>query len=422
MFLTAGGAGAGTGAGNEYEHVVNSAFDFHVAVPPDWLCAGCDSGEVRSQGSETEETWRLEAPERSTWLSAGFITGFPAESVAELKAKIEERHPGMNWSEIDRGGFLGFTSSAHGDNANSAMDYYLVGKHLVIRIEWQKEGSLPQRARQLDNVKSSINRVSTPPRILDIRSERTQPHQVGEEACLLVEVDDLKSAFEDSALSVLEIFGTPEHASFKTIRWIGASNWFRACFTVNSTFGADGLRVRKLVLRATDRDLVCEALEQDTSKIECKQGYSDEMPATVVPVHVAAIDNPTPDRAGPDILALDFDPQGLTLSIEAKDPSGLGVGRIETDHGIQMIFPDQVRNRLPISLGHIVGRGWNTVRSIVIFDANGMATMLRDPRRSTKRVQKASESDDTYEIANSNGTTVPSSLPVISFLHARASR
>ena len=402
----------GTGAGNEYKHIVNQDFDFHVAIPPQWSCAGCDDPELEQGSRETEQVWRLAAPENTTWLAAGFIAGFPAESMPELLSEIQRRHPDIDWIQIDRGDFIGYTSARQGGGANQALEYYLVDKHQVIRIEWQKDGAYPQRARQLDNIKGSIDRASSPLRVLQIRTERQVPYQVGEQACLFIEVDDLRAEFTDDSLKIVEVDGAPKHWSFKSIKWIGENNWFKVCYRVTTAFGAEGLTVNQLDIASGDQSLSCE---KEAGRLECPD---DQGGYYAVPTHIAPVINPAPDREGPVFTDLTYNASTQTVSVSAHDPSGLAVGRIAFIDS-QPLYPDELSGQKPINVRNILRGGWNTIKQVIVYDGNGFGTILQVPEGADRNKRRGTVSTDYYELIKADGKRSMSTIPIVTFLQVR---
>src|SRR5438105_377448 len=89
---------AGTGGGNTFFHRFNRAFDFHIASPPDWPCAGCEDETPQLKApksacdllpADVSEQWVLAAPEGKTCLRTQFITEPEIEDAPALKAWIE---------------------------------------------------------------------------------------------------------------------------------------------------------------------------------------------------------------------------------------------------------------------------------------------------------------------------------------------
>lgn len=418
LLVTAGAVEAGTGAGNEFKHHRNAAFDFHVASPKDWPCTGgCDAATPVPERGQDDEAWLIEAPERTTWLRITFLSDFPAENEAELLREIERRYPDDRWQRFGRGSFLGFTNSPQGDRANAATEYYLVAKRQVIRISWQKDGAMPQRALELNTVKQSIDRVSEPPRINFIRSERSGAGAVykpGDSACLLIEVDDLRSAWTDQSVRTLALKGVPEHWSFKSIDWVAASNWFKVCYRVNASMVGDALMPTELLIEDDDgRGLSCRPPEggSNSDGLECRshQDTYRAPPRQVLKPEVALVENPSPDREGPRVQALRFDAEKLTLAIDASDKSGVYLAEVQLNDGRQVIYTDELKAATPVSLAPLVYRGWNTLDQIVLYDVNGTPSLYR--RKRTQRV------DEFYEYVPWQGTPSPSDIPVVSFLH-----
>src|SRR3954470_1886305 len=77
----------GTGGGNEFNHFVNTAFDFHIGAPTTWQCSGCDAPVTVTHGI-SDTTWKFASPEGTTWITIDFIANFPARNEVELKAEI----------------------------------------------------------------------------------------------------------------------------------------------------------------------------------------------------------------------------------------------------------------------------------------------------------------------------------------------
>lgn len=413
-FALARPAGAGTGAGNEFSHHFNQAFDFHVASPKDWPCSGCDAEVAAKRLAEEENTWLLAAPEVSTWMKISFIADFPAESEAELKKEITARHEGVEWHAFERGSFVGFSTSPAGTDANAALEYYLVAKRQVIRLEWQKDGARPDRALQLDAVKDSVERVSEPPRINSIHTEKDAAYEVGETACHLVEVDDLRNAFNAGSLKTFEIDGVPAHWSFKRIEWLAEKGAFRVCHKVSAAFGPSDLNVKSVTIEDDDgRTVDCRRdSRKETLALECfrwPQESSNQQPRQVLMPRVAAVKNPAPDQEGPKVRAVTFDPEAQTVSITADDQNGVYVGELLKGEERVVAYPDQLRAGRPISIATLVRAGWNTLDAIVLYDGNGIPTLLRKQGGGKNGVER-------YELVPWHGAPQPTDIPVVSFL------
>lgn len=425
-FVAGQGLG-GVGAGNEWKHFVNDGFDFHVASPSTWQCQGCEP-EARKLTEETAESWRLSSPARTTWFGATFLSDFPAECEERcdlnLLAEIRRRHPNVEWRPFKRGGddsFIGFTSSPLGDDANEAMEYYLVDKRQALRLEWQKDEGDAPRARELDNVKRTIDRVSRSPEVISIRTERDGAYRVGETACLLIEVDDLRAAFNARSLTNLTLQGVPEHASFKTIEWVGAKNWFRACFVVTTGFGEKGLEVLNLDIEGEDdRSVHCYRKDPAAPELYCPSGgyQREDRPGKTVMPAVGPVTGAVMDQAGPEIRGLLLDRERLTLTVDAVDPSGVGIGEIRQGDLSVVAFPDQLANGRPVSIAHLTHNGWNLVERLVIYDANGYPTLLRIPESPALR----RGGPEYYEVVPWKGEPYLSNLPVLNFLKAGGPR
>jgi len=426
LLLWCGAAFGGTGAGNEFFHFVNPAFDFHVASPKTWPCQGCGKPEqltTRTTG-EPATVWLLTAPEKTTWLKISFINDFPAATAADLLKEITSQHPGVAWTEFNRGAFVGYTSSVLGDGANAATEYYLVARRQVIRIEWQKDAAFPNRAVQLDQVKSSIDRASRPPRIKSIRTEKQTPYKVGDTACYQIEVDDLKNGFKSTSLAELKIEGVLDHWSYKSIDWVADQSWFRVCFRVTSAFGPAGLRIKSLMIQEDDGDraIACTAAAKTPDVLSCASSPVDLSSPQVESIRpaVASVDNPMPDREGPQIRGLAFDATNQTLTIDAEDPSGVFLAEIRggpngADEKTVIAYADQLASSGAVSLAALTDLGWNTITGIVIYDKNGLPTLLRIKKSRDGRMNSATRSN-TYEVVPWGGAPTPSDIPVISFL------
>jgi hypothetical protein len=413
----------GVGAGNEYNHFVNPGFDFHIAAPRTWACDNCESAfdaRPAAKGKHLAEEatlWRLEAPEATSWIDIAFISDFPAENEAELLTAIQARHPDVEWYGFDRGRFVGYTSTNAGDAANEATEYYLVDKRLVIKLSWKKDGDLPDRAREIDLIKYSIDRSSAPAKIKAIRTEKDGAYKVGDTACFDVEVDDLRSGYDAQSLEDFRIVGTPDHWNFKTVAWVGENNWFKVCYVVLSSFGADGLQVRGLRVSTGNSTLSCEQPKAADSRhagptdLLCA---SDDGESARVAPDVAPVDNPSPDQEGPAITALELDAEKMTLKITASDAAGLGMGEATGRLGTTPFYPDQLTAGVAVDIAASLGPGWNTIERLVVFDGNGLPTMLRAPKAAKRRA--AHLEAYTYERVSWSGRVEPTSLPVLYFL------
>ncbi len=430
----------GVGAGNEWKHFTNDAFDFHVAGPNDWACNGC--GETSTPlpksrpalGDETAETWTMMAPGGTTWLKITFIADFPADCQEGCDAKllpvIEARHPNVIWQPFNRGdgAFMGYSSSAQGDDANQALEYYLVDKRQVIRLEWQKDAADEAGARQLDVVKKTIDRVSRSPEVKDIRTERSEPYQVGDTACYFVEVDDLRAAFTAASLTGLSLKGVPDHFSFKTIEWVGDKNWFKACFPLTTSFGADGLEVLSVDIEGDgDRQVHCyrDDPAQPVLKCPAEGAFRTTGPdVRLLTPHVATVEHPVADSDGPVIHGLDLDREHLTLHIDATDQSAFGLAEIRQGDVTVVAFPDELAAGHATALASLVHSGWNLIEQIIVYDANGLPTMLRIPEpphaaRGKRRAKlKPGRDVEYYEMVPWRGAAYMSTIPVLNFLKA----
>lgn len=422
-------AQGGTGGGNEFEHYVNRAFDFHVAGPKDWTCVGCsprdgDGAAVLERtlgrgpdprepvGTSTLE-WRLAPVDATTWLNIQFVSGFPASNEDELKREIARLHPAIEWQPLDRGGFVGFTSSPLGSAANAATEYYLVDRKQVIRLDWQKDGAQPQRALQLELVMRSIDRASAPLDVQSIESETpAKAVHPGEEACLRIEVDDLRGKFTAQSVTRLLFEGQPAHWSFKRIAWEADHNWFRVCLDVTNGFAANGLQVVALDIEDADsRSVRCAKTDTEPYNVLCRRDAATRnSPGKTIVPHVAMVDNPDPDLEGPEIRAVQFDPVLGTLTLDVSDRSGVAMAEAVQDHEAQgtistIFYADQLAAHEARSLRSLTREGWNKVDSILAYDANGRATLLR-------------AAGEKYELVPWKGVPRATTIDVISFLSA----
>lgn len=416
--------GTGTSGGDGFSHFVNQPFDFHIATPPDWLCENCGSTVLQPSGSESSLEWVIHPPETKTRLSVTFISNFPADSEDELKATIQQRTGISDWYNISRGddvsgsGIVGWSNSPLRD-ANGAIEYYLIDKKLVIRLEWQKDSSSSQRAMQLDAVKNSIDRASAPPRIKSINFEGAAVVKPGDTSCLRIEVDDLRRKFTIRSLKTLEIAAVLKHWSFKDISWIGDEATFKACYKVSNAFPSDGMRIEMLMIEDDDaNDLRCERDSSDATKLRCSVFGKTHVLTPIVPT----VDNPQPDRDGPDIRDVSFDDATMSLKIDAVDPSGIHAAQVylKTSYSgdyfnskPSLVFAsEEFEHGDALSIASLATAGWNTIDAIVVYDRNGFATMLRLPRAKSH----ATADTTNFELLKWNAAPVPTTIRAISFL------
>lgn len=427
--LVSVGSQGGTGAGNEFKHFINQEFDFHVAMPEDWVCNNCIQLQASGTISESEILWNISAPEGSTWLKVRFISGFPATTEAELHNEISRRHQGVLWNSIQRsdGAFVGYSNSHLGDSANAALEYYLVRTNMVVSIEWQKNASFPERSLQLDLIKASIDRVSAPIRIKSIKTETGNVVRPGDIACWLIEVDDLRSSFSDDSIGSFEIKGTVRHFSFKSIQWVADKNWFRICQKVSFVSGEDGLTVDHISITDGFREVSCETSEYDakislnknkTSDVLSCHGFVDSgqpPPPYLINQTVANVAVGNRNEMGPVISDISFDAVNRKLTIDAHDENGLYMASIHTANRSIIVYPDQLLNQSEIDLSQMSSPGWNQVTRIIIYDREGLATILDAPQS----IDTFTKSRVFYEVRDWSGQRTVSNIPVVAWLQAR---
>ena len=120
------------------------------------------------------------------------------------------------------------------------------------------------------------------------------------------------------------------------------------------------------------------------------------------------------------ILGLELDRERMTLKIDATDASGFGVAEVKQDDQSVIVYPDQLANGIAVPLDNLVHQGWNTVDQIIVYDANGLPTMLRlkDDKlmRSKHSASKARLDVETYEIVPWQGAPRTSNFPLLNFL------
>jgi len=427
-----------TGGGNGFGHYVNQAFDFHVAGPKDWACDNCDAAAVQVRDpavtarGETSQVWYLHAPTGTTWLRITFTSDFPANSDQELLTAIQTLNPTTTWYSLDpsaRGGFIGYTSSSQGVHANAAREYYLVASKQVIMIDWQKDANDADSAAKMDLVIQSIDRASTPPQIKSIHTDKgpSESYNIGDSACLTIEVDDLRAAFEKAGLQTIDIEGALPHFSFKTITWLADQDAYRACFNVTTAFGPNGLRVTNLYIEDQDasRSINCSPDGKDPGLLNCwgsssayivGQPIPNSQTVTIRPV-VAAVNNATPDHAGPVVKQLHIDPTNLTLEIDAEDASGVQAAEVSFGQQILIAYPEQLSPPAPIDLSSVTTDGWNTITQMVIYDINGYPTLLRLPNNNAGfRTHQKFDTPAYYQILAWDGTVSMSTIPIVTFL------
>lgn len=422
----------GTNGGNDFNHFVNTAFDFHIGSPRTWRCEGCDAKLLASAEDETQ--WKFSSPEGTTWIKIGFISGFPANSEAELKTEITQRHPGNTWYDFDRGAFIGYSSSDLLDDAPSATEYYLVDRQQVIRIEWMSDASDSNRVAELRRIRRSIDRVSTPPRIVGIYGTPDVAYSPGDQGCQYVQVDDLRNAFEDGSLASFEIEGAPAHYSFKKVRWVAEHAWFEVCFPITTAFDKHGLRILKLRLTTDYQDISCERAESTVAatgergvdapyELECRAGsLLTNVPAQIIKPQEVPINNPTPDKDGPVIEDVQFDPQSLTVRIQASDATGVGMAVFHRGANVTVFYPDDLKAGNAVSVKLMIRGGWNVFDKIIVYDVNGLPTMLRIKETENRFKVKTSSQDEMYELVSWSGETHTSNIPVMAYLHMGGAR
>ncbi len=427
--LVSVGSQGGTGAGNEFKHLINQEFDFHVGMPDDWVCNDCMQVEASGAGSESEILWNMGAPEGSTWLKARFISGFPATTEAELHDEISRRHQGTVWHSIQRadGAFIGYSNSPLGDAANAALEYYLVKSNMVVSIEWLKNPAFPERALQLDLIKASIDRVSAPIKIKGIKTETGGVVRPGDTVCWQIEVDDLRSGFSGDSIRSFDIKGAVKHFSFKSIQWIADKNWFRICQKVSSVSGEDGLTVDQVSITDGFREVSCRIPDykakittdkNKTSDLLSCSGFVDSghaPPPYFISQRVAKVAVATRNEMGPIVSNISFDAVSKKLLIDAQDENGLYMASIHTAKGSILVYPDQLLNRSEVDLSQLSFPGWNHVVRIIIYDREGLATILDAPQS----LDSSLKTRVFYEVRDWNGQRNLSNIPVVAWLQAR---
>jgi hypothetical protein len=409
----------GTIGGDGFKHFTNTTFDFHVAEPSSWECEGCKVQELRQSSEQTTLEWHLHPKSGSTHLDTTFISGFPAQTADELLAAIaaQTHTDPKDWFPFHRGDgegreLAGFSNKEAPDAANDAVEYYWVDRQLVIRLDWQKDTTDTQSALELDAVKSSIDRASAPPRVTGVRSEGAMVVKPGDKACILVGVDDLLGTFKDTEPSTVELFGMPEHWSFKTVAWSAADSAYRICVTVTSSFGANGLNLKSFSLDSDDGGSIwCStptSAGSQSLQLRCSRGIGS--PETIEQ-QVARVDNPAIDEDGPQISSVSYDAASGSLRIEAADPSGVFGGEIfmgknaSGDDLSVVIYPDQIQNGEGVPIDSLVVNGWNKVDRILLYDKVGNVSMLRVPKGGGLN----------YELVSYKGQVSASPIGIVNF-------
>jgi hypothetical protein len=424
----------GTGGGNEFFTHVNPAFDFRVESPDDWTCDGCDAPvQHRGGAGESQQSWAMAplAQPDPTGIRVTFIDDFPAKTLADLEAALYAQDQNTKkWYPIgqdDRGGFVGFSSAPLGEDDSSATEYYLVAENRAIRIVWSKDsmGGHVESAQKLDHVKSSINRVSEPPRIRWIKTDRDGPVKIGDTACLLIGASDVRGKLDVPNLRAIDIEGTLPHWSFKKIAWEADPGQFRVCYAVSSTFGPNGLRVQHLSLEIPEdgRGIDCDAeTAADPTLLTCTSLilYDGKNVQSTLKQTVAPVANPSADFSGPEVRAVTVDAARLTLTIDAVAKSGLASAEIfsaDPDGKSCVIYGDELGAGSKASIASMVHEGWNTIDHLVIYDANGVPTLLRRPQASAKHRRTRGDGDSvTYEAVSWAGDVTKTTVPVQTFL------
>ncbi len=410
---------AGTGVGNHFVPREEQAFDFHLAHPKTWdFQAESAGGYAVQNNDELFAQWRLnngsvaDVPAKMSFVDVQFLLNFPAEDDQglELLAEIKKRHPEVGeWQrvEADRG-FVGWTSGDRpaGAGATEAIEYYLVAKRQVIRLQYRKDLH-KGGAAEVDLIIHSIDRSSAAPHILKIWTDKSTDYQVGETACFFIEVDDLKGAFTTRSMEYFEIEGALRHWSFKSIQWVGEKNWFQVCFKVTQAFSRTGLSIKMFSI-VNNRSVSTSCLGMG-STIRCSGAGKS---SSIKPI-IASVVNPSPDTNGPVFTTFDFNGSTLKLRIAVSDASGVGsvALRIVKPHSDAqqfdyVIFPDQfVAGEAEIDLSRLGLSGWNTIETVYAFDRNGMASGL------------VFQGDvKSYVFFDQDGSSRASGFPVVSYL------
>ena len=418
----------GTSGGNGFFTKSNASFDFGLQLPIAWHCDGCDSHELtRTSG---DQAWTLTVPGKSTWMKVAFIKDEKYTSVEALRSDITVRF-GSIWASIDRGGFVGFTSAPNdeGTHANDATEYYLVIEGRVIRIEWHKSKEEPNEALELDAIKRSINRVSAPPQILYMRSESNKPYQVGDQACILIGVKDLRGDLDIDNLSDFTFAGQLPHWQRNvTIEWDDQRSQYRVCTKVTATFGPDGLHGSFVIRHDSAIDDSGESVSESTVGCVANAGQLTcispgnafgKVSSQQIPIGVVPVDNPNPHLEGPQVLGVKVDPIKLTLQLDVESPEGIYLAIVSDGDKAQVIFPDELGGEKSASIQQMTHAGWNTIDSIKVFDRNGVPTVLRMPSSASLPTV---DSHLLYELVPWKGQARPTQIPIVNFRKGGGSR
>lgn len=393
----------------------NAAYDFHVATPEDWQC---DGGCIKApQSLSSDDVWTFKAPESDNSLAATFYTDFDASNLDELHLKLGAG----DWYPLN-GDFQGFSNARDRDGATNATEYYLVAARKVIRIDWKKDSGDQVRAYELDRVRRSIRRASSPPEVKQIRMlDERSTFKPGERACLGIWTSDIRSAFVLKSLKSVNFTGENAQWAFKEISWDAAAERYTVCVNVTTAFGVDGLAIQALSIEDdADRSIGCSR-DKTKKTFSCwrHSGQTHILTASV-PESFAAVDNAVPDREGPAVHSISCDSSTSTLTINANDPAGVMMAEVYSGENSMIIYPDQIDGPKPISLAAISNHGWNTINLIVIYDKLGNATILREKAINSMQLGAAKDDGAFYEEVPLSGATTSTTLRICNYLFGGA--
>ena len=403
-------AWGGTSGGNPASYE-NTVFDFYVAAPRDWPCAGCPPAARRADPNG--EQWRLDAPQSKNQLVAQFFGDYDAQDIDALGQRL-----GPTFKRRDRGALHGYANVDDPDHALDAVEYYLTAPRKVVRIESHLDNTDQTRAYELTRVRRSMHRASQPPQITELKMEGARAtYKPGDRACYLVGVDDLRSDSTVSSLQTFTIAGQLSHWQFKSVTWNADAEAFRICVDVTTAFDADGLAITDLEVEDADgRRVSCQRNTAVTPPaLHCRGWIGVSMRYEIkMPLPAITVDNPAPDHDGPQVRAVTCD--GGRLSVDASDPSGVMIGEVFQNELAQVLYPDELGAGHSASLATIATRGLNTVSLIVVYDRNGNPTVLREHPLPTVKRSSQDNPELYYEIVPRSGAPTQTDIPVCTFV------
>jgi hypothetical protein len=193
--------------------------------------------------------------------------------------------------------------------------------------------------------------------------------KVGDTVCYRVEVDQLRTDYDQDSLTGFEVNGMPPYFSFKTITWSPMDSAFQVCIKVNSRFGADGLVISSLEIRSTRG-----------AELNCNSGSGTSLVcgSTALAYKAPLVDNPNPTVTPPSIQVREV-PHSSSIHLTISSSAPMSVGEIAIGFlKSQIIYERDFKSsfEVPIDTSNL-GPGLSPITSLKFMDNVGNVSMLK---------------------------------------------